>query len=160
MISDLATVTYFQAMTMAIAAVGAVLGVINTWRAVDQNRVKLKVVPTHAIAVGAANPNIRFCVQVSNLSQFAVTFDDAGVLYHGTKNRCSIVAPIFTDNEAWPRRLESRTSVSIYSQLPFSSTGRKIKCAYVRTQCGRTKTGTSPALRQIANAAMQRGEST
>ena len=145
-------ITVFQAVTLAIAAVGAVLGVINTWRAIDQSRVKLKVVPAHAVPYGAAPQNIRFCVQVTNLSQFAVTLDDAGVYFHGTNKRGSIVNPVFTDNGPWPRRLEPRSSVSIYSELPRSSTGHKIKCAFARTQCGRTKTGASPALREIANA--------
>jgi hypothetical protein len=144
-------ITWFQAITLAIAAVGAVLGIINTWRTVDQSRVKLKVLPTHAIPYGAVDPNLRFCVQVTNLSSFAVTIDDAGVFYHSTKNRGSIVKPVFADNGPWPRRLEPRASISIYSQLPYSRAGYRIKCAFARTQCGRTKTGTSPALRQIAN---------
>ena len=147
----MSSITTFQAVTLAIAAVGAVLGIINLWRAIDQNRVKLKVVPAHAIPYGGAPQNIRFCVQVTNLSQFAVTIDDAGVFFHGTNRRGSIVTPVFADNGPWPRRLEPRSSLSIYSELPRSSTGHKIKCAYARTQCGRTKTGTSPALKEIAN---------
>jgi hypothetical protein len=142
-------ITVFQAVTLAIAVIGAVLGIINTWRAIDQSRVKLKVVPAHAIPFGGANPNLCFCIQVTNLSQFAVTIDDAGVFFHGTDKRASIVNPVFTDNGPWPRRLEPRSSISIYSELPRSS--HKIKIAYARSQCGRTKTGTSPALRQIAN---------
>lgn len=144
-------ITVFQAVTLAIAAVGAVLGIINTWRAVDQNRVKLKVVPAHAIPYGDAPQNIRFCVQVTNLSQFAVTLDDAGVFFRGTNKRGSIVNPVFIDNGTWPRRLEPRSSVSIYSKIPTSNTGHKIKCAFARTQCGRTETGVSPALREMAN---------
>jgi hypothetical protein len=144
-------ITVFQAVTLAIAAVGAVLGVINTWRAIDQSRVKLKVVPVHAMPYGGAPQNIRFCIQVTNLSQFAITLDDAGVFFHGTKRRGSVVTPVFADQGPWPRRLEPRSSVSIYSELPRSSTGHKIKCAFARTQCGRIKKGTSPALREIAN---------
>lgn len=144
-------ITVFQAITLAIAAVGAVLGVINTWRNIDQSRVKLKVLPTHAIPYGAADSNLRFCIQVTNLSSFAVTVDDAGIFYYGTKNRGSIVNPVFAGNGSWPRRLEPRASISLYSQLPYSSAGHKIKCAFARTQCGRTKTGKSPALHQIAN---------
>lgn len=144
-------ITIFQAITLAIAAVGAVLGIINTWRTIDQSRVKLKVVPAHAIPYGNADPNIRFCLQITNLSQFAVTIEDAGFFFRGTKNRASIVNPIFTDFGAWPRRLEPRSSITVYSQLPAClKEGRKLKCAFARTQCGRTKTGTSPALRQIA----------
>jgi hypothetical protein len=143
-------ITTFQAVTLAIAAVGAVLGIINTWRAIDQTRVKLRVAPAHAIPYGGAPANIQFCIEVTNLSQFAVTVCDVGVFYHGTDKRGSVVNPIFTDNGAWPRRLEPRSSVVIYSELPSSITGKKIRCAYARTQCGRTQTGSSPALRDIA----------
>jgi hypothetical protein len=143
-------ITLFQAITLAIAAIGAVLGIINTWRSIDLSRVKLKVLPSHAIPYGAADPNLRFCVEVTNLSSFAVTIDDAGVFYHGTIN------PVFADNGSWPRRLEPRASISIYSQLPYSRAGHKIKCAFARTQCGHTETGTSPALHQIANSQDER----
>jgi len=146
-------VSAFQAATLAIAAVGAVLGVINTWRAVDQNRVKLKVVPAHAIPYGGAPQNLRFCIEVTNLSQVAVTVAEVGFLFHGTDKHASIVSPVFGDHGPWPRRLEPRSSVTIYSELPRSSNGHKIRCAFARTQCGRIKTGSSPALRQIANAA-------
>lgn len=149
-------ITWFQGVTLAIAAVGAVLGIINTWRTVDQTRIKLKVLPTHAIPYGEADPNLRFCVEVTNLSSFSVTVDDAGVFYHGTKSRGSIINPVFADNGPWPRRLEPRASISIYSQLPSSRAGHKIKCAFARTQCGHTKTGTSPALHQIANSQNER----
>ncbi len=147
----MADINAFQAITLAIAAVGAVLGVINTWRALDQNRLKLKVVPAHAIPVGAAPRNIQFCIEITNLSQFAVTIEDAGVLFHGTTARGSIIDPLLPDRGPWPRRLEPRSSVTVYSELPSSNGGHGIRCAFARTQCGHTKTGTSPALRRIAN---------
>lgn len=148
----MANITMLQAITLAIAAIGAVLGIINTWRAIDQSRVKLKVIPAHAIPVGNAPPNIRFCLQVTNLSPFAVTIDDAGFFFRGTRKRASIVAPVFGDQGSWPRRLEPRSSVTIYSELPHSKAGRTIKCAFARTQCGHTVSGVSPALRQIAKS--------
>ncbi len=150
------TITLFQAITLVIATVGAILGIINTWRNVDQGRVKLKVVPAHAIPYGSVNPNLRFCIQVTNLSQFAVTIDEVGVFYNGTKKRGSIITPVLADGGAWPRRLEPRSSISIYSEIPQSIPGTKIKCAFASTQCGRIKTGKSPALRQIAKSATGR----
>jgi hypothetical protein len=144
-------ITIIQAITLAIAVLGAALGVINTWHGLDKSRVKLKVRPAHAIPVGAANPNITFSIEVTNLSAFAVTVSDVGVIYHGTDVRGSIVSPIIIDGVGWPRRLEQRSSVSIYGQRPDSENGRSIKCAYARTQCGVTVTGNSPALKQIAS---------
>lgn len=143
-------VTFVQALTLSVAILGAVLGVINTWRGLDQSRVKLKVLPAHAIPVGGADPRLKFAIEVTNLSVFPVTVSDVGVFYHGTKERGSIVQPVLLDGGAWPRRLEPRSSVTVYSGAQISPPGYRIKCAYAKTQCGVTKKGTSPALKQIA----------
>jgi hypothetical protein len=138
-----------QALTLTVASVGAVLGIINTWHGLDKSRIKLKVSPAHAIPVGDVDPKLRFCIEVTNLSAFAVTISDVGVFYRGTDHRGSY-DPVLIDGGAWPRRLEPRSSVTVYGQRPDGVQGRKIKCAYARTQCGHTQTGSSPALRQIA----------
>jgi hypothetical protein len=41
-----------QLATTSVAVVGAVLGIINTWHGLDKSRMKLKVVPAHAIPLG------------------------------------------------------------------------------------------------------------
>lgn len=143
-------VTTMQAITLAIAVLGAVLGVINTWIGLDKSRVKLRVAPAHAIPVGGADPRLRFSLTITNLSAFAVTIDEAGVLYNHSKSRWSLTQPVLADGGAWPRRLEPRSSVTLYSQRPDPNNGQRIKAAYARTTCGVTKTGNSPALRQIA----------
>jgi len=143
-------ITLVQAVTLAIAVLGAVLGVINTWNGLDKSRVKLLVRPKHAIPVGGADPRLTFCIEVINLSAFAVTVEDVGVFFKGTAVRGSIVQPILADGGTWPRRLEPRSSVTVYSQTPASKFGDVIKCAYAKTSCGYTQTGTSPALKQIA----------
>lgn len=140
-----------QGITMSVAVLGAVLGIINTWHGLDKARVKLVVRPKHAIPYGAADPRISFCVEVTNLSSFAVTVEEVGVFYKGTNRRGAIADPYIIDGGKWPRRLDPRSSVTVYSRKPESSTnGHVIRCAYVRTECGVTKTGTSPALKQIA----------
>jgi hypothetical protein len=143
-------ITPIQAITLAIAVLGAVLGVINTWHSLDKSRVKLRVVPAHAIPVGGMNPELQFCIEVTNLSAFAVTVYDVGVLYEGTDQRGSIIRPIIVDGGPWPRRLEPRSSVTAYGAKPDSPRKNRIKCAYAKTQCGCMATGTSGALRQIA----------
>lgn len=40
-------ISIVQAITLAIAVLGAVLGVINTWLGLDKSRVKLRVAPAH-----------------------------------------------------------------------------------------------------------------
>ena len=143
-------VSIMQAITLAIALLGAVLGVINTWIGLDKSRVKLKVAPAHAIPVGGADPRLQFSMTITNLSAFAVTIDDAGVFYTRSTSRGSLIQPMIADGGPWPRRLEPRSSVTLYAHRPGPNDGRRIRAAYARTACGVTKTGTSPALRQIA----------
>ena len=144
-------ITIFEGITLSIAVLGAVLGIINTWHALDRSRVKLKVRPAHAIPVGGVDPRLTFCIEVTNLSAFAVTVHDVGVFYRGTDQRGSFVQPVLMDGGPWPRRLEPRSSVTVYGQRPESFPNQRIKCAYAKTECGVTKTGSSPALKQIAN---------
>ena len=144
-------ITIIQGVTLSIAVLGAVLGIINTWHALDRSRVKMKVRPAHAIPVGGADSRLTFCIEVTNLSTFAVTVSDVGVFYHGTNRRGSFVHPVLIDGGSWPRRLEPRSSVTVYGQRPESTPALRIKCAYAKTDCGVTKTGSSPALKQIAH---------
>lgn len=142
--------TVVEAITLAIAVLGAVLGLMNTWRALDESRVKLKVLPGHAIPVGSADPRLNFYIGVTNLSAFPVTISEVGVFYSGTTQRGVFIDPVLADHGPWPRRLEPRSSISVYGQAPESLPGARIKCVYARTDCGVTKRGNSPALRQIA----------
>jgi hypothetical protein len=141
-----------QGVTLAIAVLGAVLGVINTWHALDRSRVKLRVRPKHAIPVGGFDPRLRFCIEITNLSAFAVTVEETGVLYEGSTSRGAFVPPVLVDGGAWPRRLESRSSVTVYAQPPEPLEGHALKCAYARTACGVVRKGTSPAFKQLASA--------
>lgn len=143
--------TVTDAVTLAIALLGAVLGVVNTWQALDKSRVKVRVRPKHAIPVGAADPRITFCIEVTNLSDFAVTIDEVGVFYRGTDARGAYTPPLLLDGKPWPRRLEARSSVTVYGQSPKAKPGHPLTCAYARTECGVTRTGTSPAFKQLAS---------
>ncbi len=82
-------ITIIQGITLSIAVLGAVLGIINTWHSLDRSRVKLKVLPAHAIPVGGVDPRLTFCIEVTNMSAFAVTAHDVGVFYHDTKARAA-----------------------------------------------------------------------
>lgn len=142
--------TIFSAITFAIAVLGAILGLINTWHAIDKTRVKLRVTPKHAIPVGGMDEKLTFCIEVVNLSSFAVTIDDVGVFLKGTKDRIVYTSPLTFDGGSWPRRLESRSSVTVYGERPKSKGQHRPKCAYARTSCGETHMGTSAAFKQIA----------
>lgn len=139
-------------MTLGIALVGAVLGVLNTWRNFDRDRPKLRVTPVHAIPVGGyggVHPAIGFGIEVINLSPFPVTVREVGFLHSGLSDRAVVVQPVTTDNKGTPRRLEPREAVSFFMELPGRRKGRPLRCAYASTACGLTFTGTSGALKQL-----------
>jgi hypothetical protein len=145
------TISLIEGITLSIAVLGAALGIINTLHNINKTRVKLKVIPKHAIPTGGMDPNLRMCIEIVNLGSIAVTIEDAGVFYHGTKKRGAITQPVFSGGGGWPKRLEPRAALTVYCQRAYSQEGQKIKNAYARTECGVTKTGNSDALKQIAN---------
>jgi len=142
-----------EAITLSIAVLGAVLGIINTWRAIDSSRVKVRVEPGHARPVGGANPAIKFYIAVTNLSGFPITIDNVGFLFRGTDHRAVLVDYVLADGGTLPRRLEPRSSVTAYCDTPKPLREHPIKCAYAKTACGVTCTGTSPALKQVIRGA-------
>lgn len=141
--------TIVNGVTLALALLGAVLGIINTWQALDKTRVKLRVRPKHAIPFGGMDERLTFCIEVTNLSAFAVTIEEARVSLKGSDNRLAYTNPVLIDDGGWPRRLEPRTAVTIYGHAP-SKNGHSLKCAYATTACGVTREGTSPAFRKLA----------
>jgi hypothetical protein len=61
-------------VTISIALVGAVLGVMNTWNAMDQRRVRLRVYPKVAVPmINGEFGATMGCIEVINLSAFPVS---------------------------------------------------------------------------------------
>lgn len=147
--------TWKEGITLALAMLGAVLGVLNTWNAISQRRVRLRVKPAYAFAVPAGNT--MFGIEVVNLSNFAVTVTEVGFTLNGRtlkRQRAAIPQPILIDGKPWPRRLEARESVSTYfDPREVIGSGRQIGRAYVQTSCGEVAFGTSPALEQLRDMA-------
>lgn len=147
--------TLIDGITLSIALLGAVLGLMNTWRNFDRDRVKLQVIPKQAIAVGAMeHQSIQFCIDVTNFSTFPLTITEVGVLYYGTSSRGAFVEPIIIDGGSFPRKLQPRTSFSAYFKqgVLLDREGHSVRCVYAKTDCGVTVTGNSPALRQLIKA--------
>lgn len=143
---------FMGAVTFVIALLGAVLGIINTWRSIDRDRVKLLVKPAHAVPVGAMehmHPNVEFGIEVINLSTFSVIVSEVGFLHKGMDSRAAVMQPITIDGPTTPRKLEPRQSASFYMVKPEQRDGHPLKCAYAKTSCGRTFKGNSPALMQF-----------
>jgi hypothetical protein len=144
-------------LTLSLALLGAVLGVLNTWKAYDKDRPKLRVIPQNAVPVGGADPCLTFCIEVINLSGFALTVRDVGVSYRGTKTRLALIQPVLRDGGPWPRRLEPRAAVTVYfDRESLDARTHDIRCAYAMTECGLIFEGSSPAMRQLAREAAAR----
>ena len=139
-------------VTFGIALLGAVLGIINTWRSIDRDRVKLLVTPNQAIPVGGLeqmHPNISFCIEVINQSLFPLTVSEVGFLHKGLTSRAVVIQPLTPDGSSIPRKLEARESISFYMDRPQLRDGHPLEFAYAKTSCGRTFKGVSPALREL-----------
>lgn len=143
-----------EAITLAVALLGAVLGIINTWYTLINNKVRVKVIPKIAFPVSRdgslGNPTLS--IDVINLSYFPITIQEVGFAtkYGVRKERGAITNPLLLDNNGWPRKLESRESVSVYCdpRVSLDPGLTKFTKAYASTACGVVSYGSSPALKQ------------
>ena len=167
-------------VTLGIALVGAVLGVLNTWDKLSKNRVRLRVVPKLAIFTGGdtwitgdrnselANRLLargalrRLCVTIVNLSAFPVTISDVGFGRVENHRRHSLVAPeISPSRKEWPPRLEPRESIVAYGPVDDFSLDAEIvsdAVAYAKTDCGKIAYGKSAIFTDLVNALTQESE--
>ena len=142
------SISITESITFAIAVLGAVLGVINTWRNINKDRVKLKVIPKYAM-ITSGEPQL--CIEVINFSTFPLVITEVGVLYSGTTDRGASINPFIYDGGSFPRKLEQRTSFSAYLSIDIlkKNNGHKVKMVYAMTDCGEMVTGKSPALKDM-----------
>ena len=147
-----------EAITLTIAVVGAVfgligtlLGILNTWRAFDRDRVKLRVVPKRAVPVGGLDNRPRACIDITNLSTFPITVSQVGFLFRDSTNRGALIDPLMLDGGSFPRRLEPRTSFSVFCnpRQHLEPAFGSVRCAYAETDCGVLVEGTSAALKYM-----------
>jgi hypothetical protein len=140
-----------EAVTLAIALVGAVLGVLNAWRNWNLDRVRLRVVPV----VANWGEGEAFGIEVVNLGNFAVTLTDLGWYRHGTKQRLSVVTPIFLSGERLPVRLEPRTRLTGFAapRAHEHASFANVRTAYAVTACGEARYGKSRLLRDVVKRA-------
>lgn len=135
-------------LTIALASVGAVLGVINTWNAINQHRVRLRVNPALAFAPDGAP--LALSIEIVNLSAFPITLTELGFKLSRAK-KIPMLDAASLDGKSLPRRLEAREAAVFLLNVQALSQARGLHLtkAYVRTACGRVKTGSSPAFRDI-----------
>ena len=155
-----------DAITLILATIGTVLGIINYWRSIRDEKVRLRVVPVLAWNFGEGIMSIRSSrkigelidrygiprmgVEVINLSKFPITLDEVGLCEGNIEKRER--APFFQasthQNETCPIKLAPRESVILYSQdnhcLDYTFTIQSM--AYATTSCDTTQNGRSHAL--------------
>ena len=135
-------------VTLAIAVLGAVLGVLTTWRTFNNDRVRVRVRPTTVYFPHAGQWALG--VEVVNLSAFAITVDSVGFTMRGTDRHLQLMRPMLSSGDSLPKRLEPRTAFTAFAAFgteeeeDFAFADQ----AYVGTACGERVTG---GRRQLAN---------
>ena len=156
-------------VALILGVIGTLLGVINFFRSIFDERVRLRVVPSlaypqdggmlvdtkahriEALTAQLGMPTIS--IEVTNFSKFPVTVTEVGLCEEDIEaERSPFQRPRFLDaaaDAAWPRRVEARDALSVYSTQNHGSnynfTARTR--AYAKTSCGHVEFGRSEALR-------------
>jgi hypothetical protein len=145
--------TIAAAITLAIALVGAVLGLINTWQNFDRDRVKLRVSVNLAylITTQGVSSTPQIAIEVINRSQFPLTISQLGLEQSGTKNVLALISPIMIDGGRLPRRIEPRDAFTAYfsaeaTHQVIHSTARR---GYAKTASGEIAHSSSRAMRNV-----------
>jgi hypothetical protein len=144
--------------TTVAAITGVVLGVWNLVQGFWQRRVRLRVIPKLSAIRGSGFlssskdvlPDGFACIEVTNLSGFAVTIAEVGFSLVGEKSRAVIIPEPRT---FLPKRLESRESIDVRA-TQSAGFPRKARRAYATTQCEHTCYGDSLVLsewRKLSN---------
>jgi len=130
-------------ITLSVAILGAVLGVLNFLRSVSRDGVRLKVIPKfwmNDIEQGVL-------IEVINLGFYAVTITEVGIDLEG--DRRLALHHCYSGNTSLPMRLEPRASLTMLAgnetdkNLPLIRSSK----AFARTACGLNIKGTSPFLK-------------
>lgn len=168
--------TWMWLVTLVIALTGAVLGVINTWRSMRRDRVRLRVVPVwESRRIQKANgamlslasdvegslqdPEGRLGVRVTNLGFVEVTLVSVGFARSGIVARHfagglqrDAIAGDFYGEVQLPTRLQSRESITIWASSVGAALDARLKGVnrvYAHTACGLDAFGASALLRRL-----------
>lgn len=157
----------------SIAAIlGALLGVYNFIHARRSESVRLKIIPKASTWLGrdAAGRDLYFhtqndydldkgvrapntlSIEIVNLSKFAVTVCEVGLVPKSKKGRMVLAVPILPAGGSWPYKLEPRANILVHfsaTELISQERIASMKTAYASTICGTTCYGSSGALRDF-----------
>lgn len=137
-----------QAITLGIAVLGAVLGVLNTWRTFSNDRVRLRV-REHGMATTDGDRGIG--IEIVNLSTFPVIISTMGLHLTAGARHIQLVEPFFLLGGKLPYRLEPRAACTAFQPIGAlpEDVWTIVKHAYVTTACGVTKTGPGRVFRKL-----------
>jgi len=149
--------TWSNWVTLAIALVGACLGMFNTWQGLRDRAIRLRVIPTFAEPVDDQMRKVGppcLSIQVQNLGAYPVTIEEVGLLIGKTKSDLPRRAPFppkhIIMGPALPHRLERHDAISLV--VPINSLpDQDFTGAYARTAAGRIVRGQSAALIDVAD---------
>jgi uncharacterized repeat protein (TIGR01451 family) len=138
---------------LVFGVLGAVLGVINTWRAITHDKLRVRVNPVSRIRADTGE-EIGFGIEVTNLSRLPVTIDMVGF---DTIDKGIFLTWADITGCQLPQRMEPRTSFTAILPIRTEHDGwSRIVCAFAQTACGQRFTGTSPVLRAKIAAARKK----
>lgn len=122
-------------VTLGIAVLGAVLGVVNAWRTWSMDRVRLKVSISHG--VDSMGGRI-LLVNAVNLSAFDLTVTRVGFHLLGRRRHMQIPVPFLTSGDKLPVCLKPRTAVTAVVQFGAGDHvgWHSVESVYVGTACG------------------------
>lgn len=125
-------------VTFGLAVLGAGFGIVNFWRDISRDRMRLRVSPrwyTHT-------DNFRdgICVQIVNLSLFPVYVSRIGFLTSTEKKDFIMPDMFFLHDERLPHCLESRASLTAYFPAGAHQNAifGSVTAAFAETACGKT----------------------
>lgn len=130
-------------VTLLIAVSGLLLGLFNTWRLLDRDRVKLRLKSTQQ-TWGAAlgNPSVEFSIRVENHGTFAVTIEGAGIVFE----KAGVPEIVFgqtitrgedTETHQLPLRVDSQQAITLSGGADDAAIQQCCpKYAYVRIASG------------------------
>lgn len=137
-----------ESVTLAIAVLGAVLGIINTWSGYNRDRLKLRVTQSNAFDPRSGKW-MATGVSVINLSAFPVTIEEVGFHPTGNQDRFALFGGRTLSGEGLPARIESREAITFYVQIQ-SGIPQDFR-PYCKTGCNNTVFGKRVRPAQSAN---------
>jgi hypothetical protein len=140
---------------------GTVLGIFNTWRIFDRDRVKVRVVP---VTILLADGSQRIGIDVTNLGFVAVTINGVGFALAGKNDNPRLVwfmpDVLFSGKHCkLPQRMEPRTCLTVIGDpgAEDHEAFAHVVSAFAQTACGRYYFGTNDLIAHLKHKARAAG---